>query len=78
MPFKTVGWLAFAFFGGGLLVYLFGPSEWRPYGCGALLTALTIYIVGFIYVVRRIRQVQKATTEMMRRVMEDLQSKKQG
>jgi uncharacterized membrane protein YqjE len=78
MPFRAIGWIGFAFFGAGLLTILFGPPEWRSYGCGALLTAVTIYVVGAVYVIRRIRQVQKATNEMMRRVMEEMNRKGQG
>jgi hypothetical protein len=78
MNFRLLGWLGFVFGAGGLLLYIFGPPEWRPFGCGAMLTALTLYGVGLFLILRMIRRTKKGVEEMMRRVMEQTNRRKGG
>lgn len=78
MNFKLLGWLGFAFLAAGLLVYIFGPTSWKPFGCGAMLTAATLYAVGLFFIVRMIRRTKQGVEEMMRRVIEQSGRRKGG
>lgn len=72
MHFRVLGWMGFGFLAAGLLVLLFGPAEWRSYGCGAVLTAATLYAIGLFLVARQIARIRRAANEMMRRVADEL------
>lgn len=76
MGLKVLGWSGFVFLGGGLLVFFLGPREWRSIGCGALLTAVTIYLVGFWMVVRQIAGIRRRANEMLTRVAEEMERKR--
>ena len=78
MNFKLLGWVGFSFLAGGLLVYVFGPPEWKPFGCGAMLTAVTMYAVGVFLIARMIRRTKRGVEEMMRRVLEQAERRKRG
>ena len=78
MNYKLLGWVGFAFLAGGLLVYVFGPREWKPFGCGAMLTALTLYAVGLFLIIRMIRRTKRGVESMMRRVLEEAERRKRG
>ena len=76
MQFKVLGWTGFVFLAAGILVYFFGPSHWRHFGCGAMLTAVTVYVVGLILVARQIAVIRRKANEMMQRVAEEMERRK--
>jgi hypothetical protein len=78
MHFRVLGWAGFAFLAVGVLILLFGPSTWRNFGCGALLTAVTLYIVGLILVARQIAAIRRKANEMMQRVAEEMEHRQGG
>jgi hypothetical protein len=78
MNLRVLGWSGFTFLGAGLLVLLFGPKEWKAFGCGALLTAATLYVTGLVLVVRQIAHVRRKANEMLQRVAEELERRKKG
>jgi hypothetical protein len=78
MSFKGLGWFGFIFFGAGLLVLLFGPDEWKPYGCGALLTAATLYGTGLVLVARHIARIRRQMNDMLARAADEMDRRKGG
>jgi hypothetical protein len=78
MNLKVLGWAGFVFLAAGILILIFGPVEWKSFGCGALLTAATLYVTGLVIVVRHIARIKHAANEMMRRVAEDMEKRKKG
>lgn len=78
MSFKGIGWFGFIFFGAGLMVLLFGPKEWKPYGCGALLTAATLYGTGLVLVARHIARIRRQANDMLARVADEMERLKGG
>lgn len=73
MHFKFIGWTGFVFLAIGLLVLIFGPKEWKSYGCGAVLTAITLYVTGLVLVARQIARIRDKANEMMMRVAEEME-----
>ena len=78
MRLKVVGWLGFIFLGAGILILSFGPTEWRSIGCGALLTAVTVYGVGFFLVVRQIAMVRRRVNVMLQQAAEEMERRTTG
>ena len=78
MPFKFLGWSGFIFLGIGLLLIIFGPREWKPFGCGALLTSVTLYVTGLVLLARQIARVRDKANEMMMRVADEMERRKGG
>ena len=78
MNLRVLGWAGFIFLGAGLLILLFGPKEWRSFGCGALLTAVTLYGGGLFLVARQIARIRRAANEMMQRVADEMEKRKGG
>ncbi|HKS16583.1 MAG TPA: hypothetical protein VJU16_04670, partial [Planctomycetota bacterium] len=60
MNLRVLGWAGFIFLAAGIILFLFGGERWRPYGCGALLTAVTIYGVGLFLVIRMVARMRRA------------------
>jgi peptidoglycan/LPS O-acetylase OafA/YrhL len=75
MHFRVLGWAGFVFFAAGLLILLFWPAGY-PYGCGALLTAVTLYAAGLILVARQLAALRRKANEMMQRVAEEMERRK--
>ena|SRR5688572_21084048 len=78
MHLKVIGWIGFGFLAGGLLVLLFGPTDWYSFGCAGVLTALTLYGTGLVMVVRQISRIRVQAGEMMRRVAEEVERRQGG
>lgn len=78
MNLRVLGWSGFAFLGAGILVLIFGPREWKSFGCGALLTAATLYVTGLLLVVRQIARVRRKANEMLQRVADEMERRKGG
>jgi len=78
MHLKFIGWSGFIFLATGLLLLIFGPKEWKSYGCGAVLTAITLYVTGLVLVARQIARVKDKANEMMMRVAEEMERRKGG
>jgi hypothetical protein len=75
MHFRVLGWAGFVFLGAGLLILLFWPSGY-PYGCAAVLTAVTLYAAGLILVARQLAALRRKANELMQRVAEEMERKK--
>ena len=78
MNLKAIGWIGFIFLAIGLLILYFGPQEWYAYGCAGILTAVTLYVTGFVMVARQISRIRGQAGEMMRRVAEEMERRKGG
>jgi len=76
MSLRVLGWTAFIFLASGLLVLLFGPREWRSYGCGAFLTAVTLYAVGLFMVARQVASIRRRANEMLERAAQEMEKRK--
>ena len=76
MSLRLLGWLGFIFLAGGLLVMIFGPVEWRSFGCGAMITAVMIYGWGLWQVARMISGVRRRANDMLERVAQEMERRK--
>ncbi|HEY3225916.1 MAG TPA: hypothetical protein VGK61_02835 [Planctomycetota bacterium] len=76
MPLRALGWVGFVFLGAGLLILLFGPREWRSFGCGALMTAVMVYGWGLWTVARQIAGIRRRAEQMLERAAEEMDKKK--
>ena len=76
MRIRVLGWAGFLFLAAGLLILLFGPSEWRSFGCGALLTSVTVYGIGLYFVARQIATVRHRVADMLERTAQEMEKKK--
>lgn len=75
MHFRVLGWAGFVFLAVGLILVLFF-KPWQKYGCAALLTAATLYGIGLWMVARQIAAVRKRTNEMLERVAQEMERRK--
>jgi hypothetical protein len=72
---RVLGWSGFVFLAVGLILVLFF-KQWTRYGCAALLTAVTLYGIGFWIVARQIAAVRRHANEMLERVAEEMEKRK--
>ena len=75
MPLRPLAWTGFAFLGAGVAMMFLGP-DWRPYGCGSLLTAATVYAFAFWKVARQIAAINRRTQEMLERAAQEMEKRK--
>jgi hypothetical protein len=77
MNLRVLGWSGFVFLAAGLIILLFIP-KWTSYGCAAVLTAVTLYGIGFFMVARQIAAVRRQANEMLERVAEEMERQRGG
>jgi len=75
---KVLGWMGFFFLASGLVVVLFYPPEWRSLGCGAIMTAVTLYGAGLFLVARQVARIRRRANDMLQRVADELEGRKRG
>lgn len=76
MHFRVLGWAGFIFLAAGLAIMLFLPPQWSYVGCGSILTAVTLYIIGLIMVARQIATIRRRANQMLQRLAEEMERKK--
>jgi len=72
---RPLAWTGFGFLVGGVAMLLLG-SAWRPFGCGALLTAATIYGYAIWKVARQIADIRRRADEMLERAANEMEKRK--
>ena len=75
MHLRGLSWIGFAFIVAGTAMLLLGP-DWRPFGCGALLTAGTIYAIAIWKILRAIALLKRQTQEMLERAAQEMEKRK--